>query len=641
MCGILGILSRHNQNHGFDTLWVNKLNLLNHRGPDGTGTYIDDHLFLGHTRLSIIDLTQNASQPMLDNSRNYIIAFNGEIYNYVELRRLLEEKGYKFKSNSDTEVLLTSYLEWGEQCAQKIEGMFVFTIWDKRNKTLSLFRDAFGEKPIYYYKDENYFIFASELKVLKSVIFDKLSLNLKSINQFLSYQYVPEPNTLFNEVLKLRQSHFLKIDIVKFETNINQYWKMDLENYEIDSKILKIEDTFPLISQRISESIKISLRSDVKVGISLSGGLDSSTIASFAINQGFSNLSAFSVGYPGRPRYDERKLAEELARKLNMNFFEVEIETQEFLSGFKKMVYQLDDPIADPAAFANEYVSKLASENSTKVVLSGIGADELFWGYSWVKNVAMSQQVEKTKRNNIRYLANAISKLSIYDFYNIAKNIHDYKAFNLIENSGTKKYTPNDQIYFYENEPQFAKSFSLKNKYCGETINSRIISEIFEPTHGAYGNVKEVSITEMICNTWLSSNCLPQNDRLGMLHGVETRAPFLNKTLVNEIMAIRKKFKDQEYENKYLLKNSVRGVVDESIITREKQGFRPPVQEWLFAVVDNHLDELLTGPLVKNKIIKENLEKYVISSDIKEWHCLFFWYKLTMLHCWLETMHEK
>jgi asparagine synthase (glutamine-hydrolysing) len=372
MCGIAGFLSRtplKEANLNF------ALKALFHRGPDNQGIWEDNYIQLGHTRLSILDLSPLGNQPMSYQDGRFMITFNGEIYNYIEIREELSEKGYSFISQTDTEVLIAAYAHWGTQCLDKLRGMFAFAIWDKITNKLFLARDRTGEKPLYYWFDDNKFYFTSELKALLTLLPKVPALDPIAIDLYLHYQYVPEPRTPLIGVYKLPAAHYLLINCEDWEIEPKRYWSL--------AQIQPIEgDPIKLIRQELDQVIDLTLRSDVPIGIALSGGLDSGGIAALAAPKYKNTLQALSIGYEGTPACDERAQAAELAQWLGLEFRDVELRTSELVDFFPDLVRAIDDPIADIAAYGHFAVTRLAADLGIKVLLNGLGGDELFWGYN-------------------------------------------------------------------------------------------------------------------------------------------------------------------------------------------------------------------------------------------------------------------
>lgn len=328
MCGIVGHLDRFKSEH--KTSFIN-VRTLSHRGPDSQGIWADELITLGHTRLSILDLSSFGHQPMMSDSERFCISFNGEIYNYLEIRRELEGHGFTLKSRGDTEVLLLAFEFWGFQCITKLRGMFAFAIWDRQTQSLFLARDRFGEKPLFYWHDEQRFYFASELKALLPMLPQVPELDPTAVDLYFHYQYVPEPLTPIKNVHKLPAAHYLNISLKEWSCTPQCYWAIE--------DIPPIEgNPVQLIRQELETSMDLVLRSDVPVGLALSGGIDSSAIAVLAYRQYPNTLQAFSIGYEGRPEYDERLQAQTLAQSLNLPFQDVELSTQGLIDFFPEFI---------------------------------------------------------------------------------------------------------------------------------------------------------------------------------------------------------------------------------------------------------------------------------------------------------------
>ncbi|MDD1419084.1 asparagine synthase (glutamine-hydrolyzing) [Dolichospermum sp. ST_sed1] len=410
MCGIIGILSNDNRAN----LSLNYvLGKLKDRGPDDQGIWSDRHIQLGHTRLSILDLSPLGHQPMSYQNQRYWITFNGEIYNYLELKGELINLGHTFISQTDTEVLLAAYCQWGKFCLEKLRGMFAFAIWDREEKQLFLARDRIGEKPIYYWYNHQNFYFASELKGLLPLLSQKPTLDPIAVDLYLHYQYVPEPLTPLSGVYKLPAAHYLLIDYDTWEIKPQPYWSLE--------KIAPVTgNPVELIRQELDTVIELTLRSDVPIGIALSGGVDSGAIAALAAPKYKDTLQAFSIGYPGRPPYDERAEAEGLAKKLGLPFLDIELQTEDLIAFFPELVAAMDDPIADIAAYGHYSVMKIAKEHGIKVMLSGTGGDELFWGYAWIiEAVQLTEQKQNYLINQSvpSWLSSSIEQISKHPFY--------------------------------------------------------------------------------------------------------------------------------------------------------------------------------------------------------------------------------
>ncbi|HOP65787.1 MAG TPA: asparagine synthase (glutamine-hydrolyzing), partial [Bacilli bacterium] len=408
MCGIVGFVDK--EKHKEET--IKKMMMrINHRGPDGEGTFIDEDIALGHKRLSIIDLN-TGNQPMFNENERYVIIFNGEIYNYLELKEELLKKDHYFKTTSDTEVLLHGYEEYGYNLLQRLRGMFAFVIWDREKKELFGARDNFGIKPFYYYQNENVFMFASEIKAFLDHPKFKKELNKEILPLYLSFNYSPTEDTFFKGVKKLEPGHFLVYKNGKLI--IKRYFKLTFNEKE-QPEAKAVEE----IANIMKDSVKKHMLADVEVGSFLSSGIDSSYLVALARPD-----KTYTVGYK-ISKYNEISYAEDLAKKLNINNTSKIITKEEYFKVIPKIMYHMDEPLADPAAVALYFVSKLASKD-VKVVLSGEGADEFFGGYNYYR-----EEVDYKFYNKIPFfIRHAISS--------VCKLLPEVRGINFLVRRGQK-----------------------------------------------------------------------------------------------------------------------------------------------------------------------------------------------------------
>lgn len=638
MCGILGRLKLD------DNFFcnINKLDsftrFLEHRGPDSQGFWHDDCIFLGHTRLSILDLSPLGHQPMSYKSERYWLVFNGEIYNYLEIRQELTNLGYIFKSQTDTEVLLAAYAHWGTDCLDKLRGMFAFAIWDQETKKLFLARDRVGEKPLYYYHDQESFYFASELKALVKMLPHKPKLDPSAVDLFLHYQYIPEPKTPLVGVQKLPASHYLLIDYQTWEIRPQQYWSID--------KIPPIDgNPIPLIRQELDRVIELTLRSDVPVGVALSGGIDSGAITALAAPKYKETLQCFSIGYPNRPPYDERHEAEELAKSLGLPFFDIELTTEALGDFFPDLVAAMDDPIADIAAYGHYSVMRLARDRGIKVMLSGIGGDELFWGYGWtVQAVKLTQYKLKILQGQVKppWGIDFLSQFSSRNLYH--KFAYSRKVPQFVRGLFTQgmEYSLLDlkhpQQAVYQNlvgDFQAALVYS-QQLYTREFAATIPDDNAFHPYAMSSQNVEQVpqQICRILFDTWLASNCLALGDRVSMASSIETRLPFLDYKLIELVMGLRQIKPDHELGLKYWLKQALKDSIPDEVLNRPKRGFQPPVQEWMESILQRYIQSLIDGYLVGLKIIDVDYLNKIWQEFIDKRQHTFMLYKLLLLEIW-------
>lgn len=649
MCGIIGLIHKDKLGDSLNSLKKRPLlseeviNRLGHRGPDGTGAYSDDYIQFGHARLSIIDLTQAGHQPMVSEDGRYIVTYNGEIYNYFELRSELEAIGEKFHSHSDTEVLLIAYKIWGEDCVKRFRGMFAFVIWDNEKQLAFLARDRCGEKPLFYQFNQHKLVFASELKALIPLLDERPTIDLSVVDMYLHYQYVPEPYTLLSGVHKLAAGHCVTLEVNDWKLNPKQYWCVENITAQ-DTDTSENKPVLSAIRDALEDAVKMTLRSDVPVGIALSGGIDSSAIAALAQKNYPEPMHAFCVGYPGRPAYDERTQARALAESLGMIVHEVELPVDSFVDFFPTLVRVMDEPIADPAAFGHYSVPKAAADQGVKVLLSGIGGDEIFWGYPYVTQaVELNQQL--IKHSSIKYLANWLSSSSAQLFLKkVAHYPHAHptikKYADILQKVGDS-HNPSDQLMYYMLHPDFDGSFELKAEVYGSGMKGLQSDNLFRPTAIGLRSKEKVpaAVIRMLFDTWLTSNCLSLGDRVGMAVGVETRMPFLDAKLIELVMQLRSKTPDHQLGQKAWLRAALKGVLPDEVLSRPKAGFQPPLHEWLSGVVNRYGDILADGQLVKTGIIAADKVGHLLNHIAKRnWTGLFFTYKLLLLEMWYQKV---
>lgn len=641
MCGILGFVHREPEQR--PPLSEQALSRLAHRGPDGTGVFTDAHIQFGHTRLSIIDLTNAGHQPMLSHNDRYVVTYNGEIYNYLELRSELEAVGETFTSHSDTEVLLAAYHVWGAECVQRFRGMFAFVLWDTQNNIAFLARDRCGEKPLFYQHTEQGLIFASELKALVPLLPERPSLNVEAIDMYLHYQYVPEPNTLLNSVHKLAAGHTLTVSLEDWYAMPAPYWCVETAA-EPEPQANDASQFLPRIRSALEDAVKMTLRSDVPVGVALSGGIDSGAIAALAQKNYPEPMHAFCVGYPGRPPYDERAQARTLAESLGMIVHEIELPVESFVDFFPELVRVMDEPIADPAAFGHYSVPRAAAEHGIKVLLSGVGGDEVFWGYPYTTQAVRLNQL-LLDHKSLKYFAMWLGSTAAQTFLTkVAHYPHAHpqlKYWADILQKISDANQPTDQLFYYLLHPDFSEPFEMKAAVYGSAMQGLTNKSLFAPTAIGLRSKDKIpaAVIRMLFDTWLTSNCLSLGDRVSMAVGVETRMPFLDAKLVELVMGLRAQQPDHKLGQKAWLRAALKGVLPDEVLARPKAGFQPPLHEWLSGVVAKYGDSLRGGQLVRDGVLAPGKLDYLLKQlSKKNWSGLFFTYKLVLLEQWYQKV---
>ena len=643
MCGIIG--SVHRSSGRREPIAQSNLVRLAHRGPDGTGVYTNSHVQFGHTRLAIIDLTDAGRQPMGSHDGRDVVTFNGEIYNHLELRAELEARGERFFTHSDTEVLLVAYKVWGRDCVKRFRGMFAFALWDNAEKGLFLARDRCGEKPLFYHRDGESLIFASELKALLPLLVNTPDLDPAIVDMYLHYQYVPEPFTLLKNIHKLPAAHTLFLSLADWNAEPRRYWNVedvvDSESVPTDTSgiLLRIRDG-------LEDAVKLTLRSDMPVGVALSGGIDSSAIAALAQRHYPEPMHAFCVGYPGRPAYDERHQARALAESLGMIVHEVELPVANFVEFFPELVRIMDEPIADPAAFGHYSVPKAAADQGIKVLLTGIGGDELFWGYPWVTQATITNQLLCGSRS-LGALAGWLNLPGALRFLdNLTRNPRVpgliRRWAGVLQDIGNTQ-TPPGQLRFYMASPEFRDAFRLKPVVYGRAMHVLEDENPHRPTNIGLRQCEKIpgAVIRMLFDTWLVSNCLSLGDRVSMAVGVESRLPFLDVRLIELVMALRSENPDHKIGHKAWLRQALKSVLPDEVLTRPKAGFQPPVWEWLSGVIGTYGGLLHGGHLVAQGIVEEGSVDAVLKKmPTQGWPGLFFAYKLVLLEMWFRKVAQ-
>ena len=590
MCGLAGILNlSSNSNLVSDELLTKVRDTMIHRGPDGGENWIDDDgkIGLAHRRLSIIDLTTIANQPMSNEDDSVWVVFNGEIYNHKDIRTELEAiGGHVWKTDhSDTEVIIHAYEQWGMDFLEKLRGMFAIAIWDKNKRELMIVRDRIGIKPLYYSINKDRLIFASEIKAILMDPTQERKVDEEAFFHYLSFMATPSPNTLFEGIKKLPPDTWLCIN-EKGEIKENKYWDM----WDNSGKIT-YKDEKELCDKILSElrtAVKLRKVSDVPVGVFLSGGIDSSTnTVLFSEGEGLP-VKAFSIGYEGE--YDSYKNEVEYARQMadytGAEYFEKLLNIDDLINFLPLMIHLQDEPIADPVCFPVYYVSKLARENGVIVCQVGEGADELFWGYPTWK---IKWKLQKIGNLPVpRFLKTGILKaLKLAG----KENGHYYEAL---------RRNVNDQPIFWGGADIFTDG--QKRSIMSDRLKKKFISrdswEALKPIHDRFKkNAWEKStlnwMSYLDLNFRLPELLLMRVDKMGMGASLEGRVPFLDHKFVELAMSIPEKTKVKGGILKYILKKSVRGVIPDEIIDRKKQGFGVPVYEWLLdRLGDKAKDEL-------------------------------------------------
>jgi len=598
MCGICGTITAHPE---ADEAAVGRMNdALVHRGPDGEGHFTAPHLAMAMRRLSIIDL-ESGWQPLYNEDHSLALIANAEIYNYIELREMLIKRGHRFQTASDCETVLHLYEEYGLDCVKYLRGMFAIALWDGSKKRLLLARDRLGEKPLYLYQREGELLFASELKSLLASGKIPFELDPAAIHLYFHYQYVPEPQTPVKGIRKLPGGHVLIVETEPWQVSEQAYWQIqDIPAMEGNPSTL--------IREQLEELSALVIRSDVPVGVALSGGLDSSIVAILAARKYPGQMHAFSVGYPGRPDHDERAQARELAEQLGMPFHEIELSPGEQVEAFAELVYWQDDPIADISGFGYYAVSRSARQAGVPVLLQGQGGDELFWGYPWVRAAARQTRRKQSLTHRGWRTAPQYFHSDLPEDWTL-RSVKRW-VFSSFRLPGLKEYlrdlkSPPDQMVFMDLAPGFPLALREMQHYYSAHFREQV--EDICPASIYQSPLPwppiDVEITRLIMQTYLLENGIAQGDRLSMSNSVELRLPLLDYRLVETVIGLRRTQPDDRLRPKQWLKDSMQDLLPVSLSTRPKRGFQPPVSTWQQNVFARYGQKLKDGYLVGTDIL--------------------------------------
>lgn len=587
MCGIAGFLNSNTGGPVDRALLENMTRSLAHRGPDGEGYFTDNLVGLGHRRLSVIDLA-TGDQPMTHEESGLTIIFNGEIYNFRELRAELERCGLKFKTNSDTEALLYAWVQWGASCLDKLSGMFAFAIWDAKDQALHLVRDRVGKKPIYYtVLPDNQFLFGSELKALTVCPKVNRSVNKQAFVDYLAYGYVPDPRSIYENIEKLPPGHRLVVRPGRPPT-LHRYWKPVFGPEYLKSFDDAVEELLP----RLDKAVESRLVSDVPLGAFLSGGVDSTGVVSSMASGMGGSANTFSIGF-GDPKVDELSLAKSHAQRYHTNHFEHVVDPIE-PGLFDKVADAYDEPFADSSAMPTYQVCKMARQHAT-VALSGDGGDEIFAGYRRYQWHMQEEKVrsllpERVRQPMFRTLAHLYPKLDwaprVVRFKNTFQELAEDRAgayfISLsVINDRTRESLMHDDL---RRDVADYHPRSVLDRHWSQ-------SETEDPLSQAL---------YVDWQTWLAGRMLVKVDRASMANSLEVRSPFLDYELLSWAATLPSCFKLSKGTGKRILKRALEPRVDKSILYRSKQGFAPPIADWLRTLLRPQVETMINSALVSD-----------------------------------------
>ncbi|MBI2086571.1 MAG: asparagine synthase (glutamine-hydrolyzing) [Candidatus Zambryskibacteria bacterium] len=567
MCGIAGITNKELVSQ---KLIEKMTRTLSHRGPDDDGFFVDDSVALGMRRLAIIDLVKG-DQPISSTDGRYLIFFNGEIYNYKEIKK--ELAGYDFKTDSDTEVILAGYLKWGGEVLTRLRGMFAFAIYDTQEKKVFIARDPFGIKPLYYWKrGEKIMAFSSEIKSFIELPEFETEVNDAAVYNYLSYQYNPLKETFFKNVFKLPPAHYLTIDLKTGEWEEKRYWQF---KFTQNNSLLE-EETKKEILKTMEDSVAHHMIADVPVGSFLSGGIDSSIIATLMQKiRGEKKIKTFTVGFES---LSEGVEARETSEPLGTDHTEITVGRDEYFEALKKAIWHFDEPVADPSAIGLYFLAREARKSVT-VVLSGEGSDELFGGYNIYLEPFARRYLAWAPHMVLKFLASLPLRGSNYAERALSK-LEDW-------------YIGNASIF---------KPSEIKNLWLGQSMSRAVLDTLYQEASSLSDSAKMQYID---INTWLVGDILAKADKMTMAHSLELRVPFLDPAVAGLAEILPDRFKWHSGTTKYLLREAFKSVLPESTRKRKKLGFPTPIHNWIET-------EDVKNTIFQNKYIKSHFNLNVV-----------------------------
>ncbi len=609
MCGIAGIIGGKASGINAEKMHRDMLRLMRHRGPDGEGQWSAENgpVWLGHRRLAIID-PEGGQQPLDNEDGSIWLTFNGCIYNYQELAQTLARKGHRFKTHTDSEVIVHAYEEWGEECIDKFIGMFAFAIWDGRKKKLFCARDRLGIKPFYYWMGGGSFVFASEIKALLVIGLFRPESNRYALSEYLTFQAPLGEKTLFKGVYRLLPGHTMTVDASGEIISKKKYWDLEFSidrGHALDYQV----DHLRLL---LSDAVKIRLRSDVPLGAHLSGGLDSSAIVALAseLNDGTEALQTFSGGFSHGKEFDETFYARLVAERVGARYHEIRPTAEDLISTLPKIIYHLDEPAAGPGVFPQFMVSKLASEN-VKVVLGGQGGDELFAGYARYL-VAYLEECLKGAIEETEDTAEFVATLQT-----IIPNLTLLKQYKPMLRGfwGKGLFDTQDKRYFQLMD----RSVGAQEIFHPEFFQNR--EEIFDSFKGIfYGSDASSYLNRMLyfdLKVHLPA-LLHIEDRTSMAWGLESRVPLIDHRIAEFIAGVSPVNKFKGGEMKYLFKRAIKNTVPNEILARkDKMGFPVPLHLWFKGPLKDFIHDTLLSEKARNRGIfkARELEAAVVNEQ--------------------------
>ena len=587
MCGIIGIISKKNiknfRSDYFDPI-KHALDQMVYRGPDNKGVWMEDGICLGHRRLSIIDLSSDGNQPFHSSCERYVIVFNGEIFNYEELKSDLKKLGHIFRTETDTEVILAAYSQYGESFCKVLRGMFALVIYDRKEKQVVFARDRLGKKPLFIFENEELILFSSEIKFFHAFKNIALDIDEESLLNFLSLQYIPGPGTIYKKVRQISPANVYRYSLGKNLGETNTYWNM-FDYVGQRKELIEIEE----IDSLIEKSIKYRLVANVDIGLLLSGGIDSSLLACYMHQLAGKKVKAFNVGFTDKS-IDESVFAKKVAESLDLDLVSLRLEDIT-VENFSSAIYHADQPLGDSAIIPTYLIAKSISQH-VKVVLSGEGADELFHGYDHYGYEKYFYLLGKLPFSGANVLLETISDLGVRQFDRIRNKLRSIESFKI--DTGVSRWT---SIL----SPELSRNY-LKDSFKNTGDYTQQFNGFLQNFGKKSGKLESSLMLDLL--TWLPDDLLVKTDRMMMACSVEARTPFLDHHLVEEVLKSSSNFNKPLFQSKnylrQLLKKKLPAAVSELISNRPKQGFETPKLQWINSSLSELSSYLFSEENLKN-----------------------------------------
>ncbi len=574
MCGIAGFIDGERTRESAEQLIDRMCTVIRHRGPDDQGVWVSDGVALGMRRLSIIDVA-GGHQPIFNEDQSILIVFNGEIYNYLDLKKELQERGHHFRTNSDTEAIVHAYEEYGDDCVKHLRGMFVFALWDSKRQRLLAARDRFGKKPFNYYWDGQRLIFGSEIKSILEAGIPR-EINPLALGEYLVYSYVPTPNTLFKDVMKLPAAHILIYENGSISTR--RYWELPFIATCQDDEATAIERTHALLK----EAVQVRLMSEVPLGAFLSGGVDSSLVVGLMSQMMSQPVKTFSIGFE-EDDYSELPYARQVAKHFGTDHHEFFVRP-ELVSVLPQLVWAYDEPFADSSMLPTYYVSKLAREHVT-VVLTGDGGDEIFGGYTRFSREFSISRIP----GFLRTLLGSAGML-------MPDGMRGKRRLSTMYGDLPQRYMGVFTLF-----PENARSWMFTPEFFTRVREfhpyERLMHEFrTAPPHDVIAQLQYVDV-----RAYLADDILVKVDKASMFNSLETRAPLLDQCLAEYVSSLPSTIRTRNGTLKYLLKKVAADMLPTEILTRRKQGFGVPIKHWFRDDLINFAYEVLDSPRAQQR----------------------------------------